>query len=119
MFNLSNLVKAVVAVVKGTRKVTWSTLMVDLMGFIPGVLRDLDRVIEMKKDGMSPDEYKELIDAAMSEFDAATGVDGLSVIPGMPVDQQEIALDHFKKFLTVVLYNRAGVKGFTDAPETD
>lgn len=116
MFNLSNLVKTVVNVVKGTRKISWSTLMMDLVGFIPGIIRDLDNVIAMKKDGMTPDEYKELIDAAMVEFDAATGTDGLSVIPGMPLEQQEIALDHFKNFLRAILYNRAGVKGYTTEP---
>lgn len=112
MFNLGSIINAVVAVIKGTRKISWSTLMTDLISYIPGVIRDLDRVIQAKKDGWTPDELKDIIDRAMAEFDIATGTDGLSLIPGMPLPQQELALDAFKQFLTLILYNRAKLEGY-------
>ena len=109
---LNVLVETIKKVLTGGRKIDFGSLMMDLAGFIPMVVKKVTEIVKMKEDGFSTDETKSLIDDALKEFDAATGDEGISLIPGMPRTIQEEALDHFKEFVKILLYNKAKVEGY-------
>ncbi len=118
---LGTIIDAVTTVTKGIRRVSFPVLFVDLISYVPKIINQISELINMKKDGYSKDELKELVDSALTDFDNVTGLTGLdengkptgkSIIYGMPLDKQEETLDAFKIVLRNLLYNKIGVKGY-------
>jgi len=118
---LSNIINAVKTIITGvkTRKVT--DLIVDLVAYIPGIIRDITKVMDMKKDGFDKEEYKQLINDALLEFDSLTGSEegAQHLIKNMPPQVEEETLDAFKTILRNLLYQKIGIDGYTTNTEEE
>ena len=107
------IIKLVGKAVKFAGKIKFTDIILDVVAYIPTILRIFNDYKEKQKDGFTAEEYKEFIDMSLQDFDNATGLTGLDVIPNLPQDKEEIALDHLKEFMRIILYCQAGVKGYT------
>jgi hypothetical protein len=115
----NSMVKTVENVIKGIRSTNFTTMMVDLVGTVPDLIKEFRALWDVKKDGITVDEYKQIIDDGLEAFDNATGLDDqgvkqLSLIKGMPIDKQEETLDALKIVIRNILYCEAKVTGYTE-----
>lgn len=116
------IVDAVTAVVKGIRNVNFPTLVIDLIGYIPNLIKEFSALLDIKKGGVTGQEAVQLINDGLEAFDNATGVDDdgnkkLSVIHGMPIEKQEETLDAFKLLIKNIMYCKAKVRGYYDGAD--
>ena len=96
----------VAGIVKGIKG---GTSIVDLM--IQTVLKIPDMIGQIT--GLAKADAKEKIDEGLLGFDEMTGTDGvIDLIKTLPQDKEEEALDHFKEFLRVILYNKSKIEGY-------
>lgn len=109
----SNIIGAVRAVVEGIRNVPITDLFVDLISYVPGIIRDVKNLINTL-DNPTVEDKKRLVDDALLEFDNNTGLDGLKLIKGMNPEKIEETLDHFKEFVRNIIYAEIGVEGYSD-----
>lgn len=109
----TKLINAVKSVTGKTRSIDFIHLMTDLIGFLPGIIKDF-KAIFVSKEQLTWQQKQEIVDSELEYFDEATGDDGMSLIPGMGKTTQEQTLDHFKEMMRNILYAQAGVPGYTD-----
>lgn len=109
-----SVISSIIRTVKGTGG-SFTSLLIDLSGAIPQIIRSVTQIINMKKSegSFSSEETQILIDDLLIEFDNQTGIEGISFFHSKTLSEkeaEEIALDHFKEFLRFTLYRVYGVK---------
>ena len=106
----SNIFKAVKTVVEEIRTVPITQLMLDIVGYVPGVIKEIMNVIDMNQDGLSKEELKKLIDDSLLEFDNITGIEGFTIIPGMNKEREEETLDALSTVIRNLCYMKLDAK---------
>ena len=108
----TNIINAVKTVIGGFRKVPISQVILDIIGYIPNILIEIQNLINIKKDGFNKEEQFQLCLEALDEFDNLTGQEGLTVIKDMPKDKEEETLDCLKKVIENMVGHKLKIEGY-------
>lgn len=94
--------KAVKDVVGGTANIT--EILLGLVAYLPEVIESIKEAVDIKADGLTPQEVQYLIDDFLNQFDLMTGDTGVNPLVGIKRPAAEKILDHFKEMCRGILY---------------
>lgn len=106
---ISDMVKNVIL---GIKKIPLSQLILNVVGYIPAILTNIQKIIDMKKDGFNKIEQWQLVNDALDEFDRLTGDEGQTLIADMPKIKEEETLDALKLVIQNLIGHKLKIDGY-------
>jgi len=91
-------------VIKGIKNIPVSDLILGIIGFIPGIIKDVEEIVNDTKDGISKEEAYKMVCAGLEQFDRITGEEGMTIIRDMSKPMEEETLDALKTVIKNVCY---------------